>query len=141
VKHTILLVDDSKAEVELVRRSLSSGPVAPLLLVAENGAKALQLLRNTPSRENPRPDLILLDLNLPCKNGHEVLAEIKDDPALRQIPVIVLTSSNAERDIADAYDLHANCYVTKPMDIDVFAELLRRIEEFWFSWAKLPTRR
>jgi chemotaxis family two-component system response regulator Rcp1 len=141
VKHTILLVDDSKAEVELVRRSLSSGPVAPVLVVAENGVKALQLLRKTPSRENPRPDLILLDLNLPCKNGHEVLAEIKDDPALRHIPVVVLTSSYAERDISNAYDLHANCYVTKPMDIDVFAAMLRSIEEFWFSWAKLPSHR
>lgn len=140
MKRTILLVDDSKADIELVRRSLSTGPAAPRLVVAENGVEALQLLRAPPSRDNPWPDLILLDLNLPCKSGHQVLAEIKEDPALRFIPVVVMTSSTADRDVSSAYALHANCYLTKPMDIDGFTEALRHIEEFWFSWAILPTR-
>jgi chemotaxis family two-component system response regulator Rcp1 len=97
------------------------------------------MLRRAPSRDSPRPDLILLDLNLPRKSGHQVLADIKADPALRHIPVVVLTTSSAERDISRAYELHANCYMTKPMDIDGFAEVLRHIEDFWLSWAKLPT--
>jgi chemotaxis family two-component system response regulator Rcp1 len=139
VKHTILLVDDSRADVELVRRYLSTGPTAPQLVVAEDGVEALRILREAPSRDRPRPDLILLDLNLPLKDGNQVLAEIKQDPVLRRIPVVVLTSSNAERDIASAYELHANCYLTKPMDIDGFVEALRGIETFWFSVATLPS--
>ncbi len=139
VKRTILLVDDNKADVDLVRRSLSTGPDAPRLMVAEDGAEALRMLRETPSREHARPDLILLDLNLPRKDGHQVLAEIKEDPRLRRIPVVVLTSSSAERDIASAYELHANCYLTKPMDIDGFTNALRSIQDFWLSLAKLPS--
>jgi two-component system, chemotaxis family, response regulator Rcp1 len=141
VKRTVLLVDDSQADVELVKRSLSAGPAAPRLLVADDGVKALQILRETPSRDSPRPDLILLDLNLPRKTGHQVLAEIKEDPALKHIPVVVLTSSDDERDVSSAYERHANCYLTKPMDIDEFAEAIRRCEEFWFSVATLPSRR
>jgi CheY-like chemotaxis protein len=139
VKRTILLVDDNKADVDLVRRSLNTGPDAPRLLVAEDGAEALRMLRETPSREHALPDLILLDLNLPRKDGHQVLAEIKQDPRLRSIPVVVLTSSSAERDISSAYELHANCYLTKPMDIDGFTEALRSIQNFWLSLAKLPS--
>jgi chemotaxis family two-component system response regulator Rcp1 len=141
VKRTILLVDDNRADVELVRRSLGAGPAAPRLVVADDGVEALRLLRETPSREHARPDLILLDLNLPRKDGHQVLAEIKEDPRLRHIPVVVLTSSNAERDISSAYELHANCYLTKPMDIDGFTDALRSLQEFWLSFAKLPSPR
>ena len=138
MKRTILLVDDSRADVELVKRSLSAGPAAPELIVADNGVEALRMLREVPSRDRPRPDLILLDLNLPLKSGQQVLIEIKQDPALRRIPVVVLTSSNADRDVVSAYELHANCYLTKPMDIDAFVRALRGIEEFWFSVATLP---
>jgi chemotaxis family two-component system response regulator Rcp1 len=141
VKRTILLVDDNKADVELVRRSLISWPDAPRLLVAEDGVEALRMLRETPSREHSTPDLILLDLNLPRKDGHQVLAEIKEDPKLRRIPVVILTSSYAERDISSAYELHANCYMTKPMDIDGFTYALHAIQEFWLSLAKLPSPR
>jgi CheY-like chemotaxis protein len=140
VKRTILLVDDSKADVDLVRRSLKTWPDGPQLVVAEDGIEALRMLRD-PSREDWRPDLILLDLNLPRKDGHQVLAEIKEDPRLRQIPVVILTSSSAERDIASAYELHANCYLTKPMDIDSFTDALRAIQTFWLSFAKLPPQR
>jgi len=137
VKPTILLVDDNKADVDLVRRSLSTGPDAPRLIVADDGDEAFRILREN-SRDGIRPALILLDLNLPRKNGHQILAEIKDDPELRHIPVVVFTSSHAQRDISSAYELHANCYLTKPMDIDGFTNALRGIETFWLSLAKLP---
>jgi two-component system, chemotaxis family, response regulator Rcp1 len=138
-KRTILLVDDNKADVELVRRSLSSGPNAPRLLVAHDGVEALRVLRETLLHNQAEPALILLDLNLPRKTGHEVLAEIKEDPALRHIPVVVLSSSNSERDVSSAYELHANCYLTKPMDLDGFADTLQGIERFWLSMAELPS--
>jgi chemotaxis family two-component system response regulator Rcp1 len=141
VKHTILLVDDSKADVELVRRSLSTGPGAPALMVAEDGVEALRILRREPSQSSPRPDLIVLDLNLPRKSGHHVLAEIKQDETIKHIPVVVFTSSSADRDIATAYGCHANCYMTKPMDIDSFTAAMQAIESFWFSLVKLPSRR
>lgn len=137
VKHSILLVEDNIADVELVRRSLSTGPGAPQLIVADDGVEALRILRQKPAAL-PLPDLILLDLNLPRQTGLQILAELKSDPALKQIPVVVLTSSNAERDVSSAYGLHANCYFAKPMDIDGFAEMLRSIEEFWFSRVILP---
>jgi two-component system, chemotaxis family, response regulator Rcp1 len=138
-KRTILLVDDNKADVELIRRSLSIGPNAPTLLVADDGVEALRMLRETLLREHAEPALILLDLNLPRKTGHEVLEEIKEDPALRHIPVVVLSSSNSERDVSKAYELHANCYLTKPMDLDGFANILQSIERFWLSMAELPS--
>ena len=141
MKRTILLIDDNKADVDLVKRFLSTGPDAPRLVVAEDGVEALRILRETPPRDHTRPDLILLDLNLPRKDGHQVLAEIKEDSRLRCIPVVVLTSSSAERDISSAYELHANCYLTKPMDIDAFTNALRGIQEFWLSLAKLPSPR
>jgi two-component system response regulator len=141
VKHTILLVDDSKADVELVRRSLSTGPGAPELVVADDGIEALKILRGVNSNKQVRPDLILLDLNLPRKSGHNVLAEIKEDPGFKHIPVVVFTSSSADRDIVSAYGSHANCYMTKPMDIDSFTAALRAIESFWFSQVKLPPSR
>jgi CheY-like chemotaxis protein len=138
-KRTILLVDDNKADVELVRRSLSTGPNAPRLLVADDGVEALRMLRDALARDHSEPALILLDLNLPRKTGHEVLAEIKEDPALRHIPVVILSSSNSEKDVSSAYELHANCYLTKPMDLDSFADTLQSIERFWLSMAELPS--
>jgi len=140
VRYTILLVDDSKADVELVRRSLSTGPSGPNLIVADDGVEALKILRGV-TQNGPKPDLILLDLNLPRKNGHNVLAEIKADPGFKHIPVVVFTSSSADRDIVAAYGSHANCYMTKPMDVDNFTAALQALESFWFSFVKLPSRR
>ncbi|HEX8671307.1 MAG TPA: response regulator [Longimicrobium sp.] len=137
----VLLVEDNPGDVRLTREALKEGKVSNNLHVAPDGVEALAFLR----REGPhaaavRPDLILLDLNLPRKGGREVLEEIKSDPALRHIPVVILTSSQAEQDIARAYDLHANCYISKPVDLDQFINVVRSIEDFWFTVVKLPTR-
>jgi chemotaxis family two-component system response regulator Rcp1 len=138
-KRTILLVEDNESDVELVRHFLSSGPGAPQLLVAGDGVEAMQMLRReTPHQDAPRPDLILLDLNLPRKDGKEVLADVKQDPELKNIPVVVLSTSSAELDVTRVYQLHANCYVTKPAYLDDFARTVRGIEEFWLSTARLP---
>jgi chemotaxis family two-component system response regulator Rcp1 len=136
----ILLVEDNPADVRLTREALREGKVRNNLYVAPDGVEALALLRNEGKYADvPRPDLILLDLNLPKKDGREVLEEIKADPALRKIPVVILTSSEAEQDIVRAYDLHANCYVTKPVDLDQFIHVVQSIEDFWFTIVKLPT--
>jgi two-component system, chemotaxis family, response regulator Rcp1 len=135
----ILLVEDNPGDVRLTREALAEGKVRNNLYVAVDGVKALEFLRREGEYAGAvRPDLVLLDLNLPRKDGREVLAEIKADPALRYIPVVILTSSEAESDIARAYDLHANCYVTKPVDLDQFIHVVRSIEDFWFSIVKLP---
>ena len=135
----ILLVEDNPADVRLTREALREGKVRNNLHVAPDGVEALKLLRNEGKYADvPRPDLILLDLNLPKKDGREVLEEIKADPSLRNIPVVILTSSQAEQDILRAYDLHANCYVSKPVDLDQFIEVVRTIEDFWFTIVKLP---
>ena len=135
----ILLVEDNPGDVELTREALHDGKIHTNLSVAPDGVEALAFLRREGKYGGaPRPDLILLDLNLPRKDGRAVLAEIKEDRALRHIPVVVLTSSQAEQDIVRAYDLHANCYVTKPVDLDQFITIVRSIEQFWFSVVKLP---
>ena len=135
----ILLVEDNPADVRLTREALREGKVRNNLSVAADGVEALAFLRREGSYADAVvPDLILLDLNLPRKDGREVLEEIKADPALRHIPVVVLTSSQAEQDILRAYDLHANCYVTKPVDLDQFIHVVQSIEDFWFTIAKLP---
>src|SRR5690606_6600905 len=135
----ILLVEDNPGDVRLTREALREGKVRNNLHVASDGVEALKFLRREePYAEAVRPDLILLDLNLPRKDGREVLEEVKADPALRHIPVVVLTSSQAEQDILRAYDLHANCYVTKPVDLDQFIHVVRSIEDFWFTIVKLP---
>jgi two-component system, chemotaxis family, response regulator Rcp1 len=137
----ILLIEDSPADVRLTKEALLSSKVINRLNVAMDGAEALAFLRRTGKyADAPRPDLILLDLNLPKKNGREVLAEIKADPALRRVPVVVVTSSRAEEDIVKSYDLHANCYVTKPLDLDKFVEVVRGIEDFWLCLVKLPPK-
>ncbi|MBS1852331.1 MAG: response regulator [Acidobacteria bacterium] len=135
----ILLVEDNAADARLTRESLKECKVWNELFVVSDGEEALQFLGRTGNfSQMLRPDLILLDLNLPRKDGREVLAEIKQDPELRTIPVVILTSSAAERDIAQSYNLHANCYITKPIDLDEFSEVVRAIDGFWFSIVKLP---
>ena len=136
----ILLVEDNPGDVRLTREALREGKVHNVLHVARDGVEALRFLRREDEYADAvRPDLILLDLNLPRKDGREVLQDVKADPALRNIPVVVLTSSQAEQDIARAYDLHANCYVTKPVDLDQFIHVVRTIEDFWFTIVKLPS--
>ena len=135
----ILLVEDNPGDVRLTREALREGKVRNNLSVASDGVEAVAYLRREGEHAHAvRPDLILLDLNLPRMDGREVLAEIKADPSLRNIPVVVLTSSQAEEDIVRAYDLHANCYVTKPVDLDQFIRVVESIEDFWFTIVKLP---
>ncbi len=135
----ILLVEDSPSDTELTVAALSSAKVCNRLSVVEDGVQAMEFLhREGAYAEAPRPDLILLDLNLPRKDGREVLAEIKSDEKLAPIPVVVLTTSQAERDVLQAYTLRANCYVTKPVDFKQFLEVVEAIEGFWLSVVKLP---
>ena len=135
----ILLVEDNPGDVRLTREALKEGKIHVHLSVASDGEQALAFLRRQgPHAAAPRPDLILLDLNLPRKGGREVLAEIKADAPLRRIPVVVLTSSQAEQDILASYDLNANCYITKPVDLDQFLGVVKSIEHFWLQVVKLP---
>ena len=130
--HVILLVEDNPGDVELVKESLKEAGSAAQLHVASDGNAALQFLRRTgPYRDAPRPDLMLLDLNMPLATGQQLLAVVKGDPDLRSIPVVILTSSTAERDILMAYNLNANCYVTKPGELQNFMDLIARVEAFW----------
>ena len=135
----ILLVEDSLGDVRLTQEALKEGRFANRLHVVSDGEAALAFLRREgPYREAVRPDLILLDLNLPKTDGREVLAAIKADETLRRIPVVILTTSKAEQDILRAYDLHANCYITKPVDLEQFLLVINAIEEFWLQIVKLP---
>lgn len=135
----ILLVEDSPSDADLTIETFSDCRVLNHLHWVQDGVAALQFLRNQGEyTEVPRPDLILLDLNLPKKDGREVLAEIKADPVLKVIPVVVLTTSEAEEDIVRSYNLHANCYITKPVDLDRFIEIIRLLEGFWLVAVKLP---
>jgi CheY-like chemotaxis protein len=136
---SILLVEDNPGDVRLMREALAEAGVDTQLSVVYDGEAALNFLRHTNGySESPRPDLIFLDLNLPRRDGREVLSEIKQDERLRRIPVVVLTTSEAERDILHAYDLHANCYVKKPIDLDQFIHVVRECEKFWLHIARLP---
>jgi chemotaxis family two-component system response regulator Rcp1 len=135
----ILLVEDNPGDVRLTREALKEGKILNELSVVEDGVEALAFLRREGRyAEAARPDLILLDLNLPKKDGREVLEEIKGDGTLKKIPVVVLTTSAAERDILKAYDLHANCYITKPVDLEQFMRVVQLIEDFWLTIVKLP---
>ena len=137
----ILMVEDNAADVDLTAEALSEGKIRNRLHVVGDGEAALDFLhRRARHRDAPRPDLVLLDLNLPRKSGLEVLAEVKQDADLRRIPVVVLTSSKADEDILRSYDLHANSYVTKPVDFDQFCRIVRSIESFWFTIVRLPPR-
>lgn len=135
----IFLVEDNPGDVRLCVEALKESKVLNNLHVASDGVEALEFLRKQGKfAKAPRPDLILLDLNLPRKDGREVLAEIKDDESLRRIPVVVLTVSSADEDILRSYNLHANCYITKPVDFDQFTKVVKQIEDFWFTIVKLP---
>jgi CheY-like chemotaxis protein len=135
----ILLVEDSPADVLIAREALSEARLLNKIHVAEDGVHALEFLRRQGKFTSaPRPDLILLDLNLPRKNGREVLAEIKSDPALQAIPVVVLTTSRAEEDVLKSYKLNANCYVVKPVEFDHFVAAVQSIRHFWFGVVTLP---
>jgi len=135
----ILLVEDNPGDARLAAEALKENKVRNNLYHAKDGVEAMDFLRRRGEYAGvPVPDLILLDLNLPRKDGREVLEEIKDDPELRLIPVVVLTTSAAERDLIRTYDLHANAYVIKPIDLNRFIEVVRAIENFWFTIVKLP---
>jgi two-component system, chemotaxis family, response regulator Rcp1 len=135
----ILLVEDNPGDVRLAQEALRDAKVRNTLHVAEDGVEAMAFLRREGRYlDAPRPDVILLDLNLPRKDGREVLAEIKADDDLKTIPVVVLTTSSAEADIVRTYELHANCYITKPVDLDQFIEVVRSINDFWLTVVKLP---
>jgi two-component system, chemotaxis family, response regulator Rcp1 len=136
----ILLVEDSPADVIITREAFREAKLLNSLHVVEDGIQAMEFLRREGNYASvPRPDLILLDLNLPRKNGREVLAEVKEDPQLRTIPIVILTTSNAEEDILKSYDLHANCYVVKPVGFESFLKAVQSIRNFWFSVVTLPT--
>lgn len=137
----VLMVEDNPDDVILTREALADAKIKIDLDVVEDGVEALAYLRR--EREYAAislPDLVLLDLNLPKKRGDEVLQEIKGDPALRRIPVVILTTSASEEDILKSYNLHANCYITKPVDFDQFSRVVRTIKDFWFTVVKLPGR-
>ena len=135
----VLLVEDDAGDVLLIREAFEHNKVHNNLEVVSDGVEAIAYLRRQGEHADaPRPDLVLLDLNLPRKDGREVLAEVKADPDLRRIPVVVLTTSKAEEDVLRSYDLHANAYVTKPVDFDRFIEVVRQIDEFFVSVVKLP---
>ena len=136
---TILLVEDNPGDAELAREALENSKFINQLHVAEDGVQAMAFLhRQEPYTDAPRPDIILLDLNLPKKDGREVLAEIKSDEKLKTIPVVILTSSKADEDVIRSYELHANCYITKPLDISRFFDVVKNIKEFWMSIVVLP---
>jgi len=137
----VLLVEDNPGDVRLIQEAMTGSKIRTRLHVIEDGEQAMAYLRREASFASAvRPDLIVMDLNLPRKDGREVLAEIGADPALCAIPVVVLTSSAAERDIRRAYDLNANCYLTKPADLEEFTRVVQLIEDFWLSTVKLPPR-
>ncbi len=136
----ILLVDDNPGDVRLTAEALKDGEVENRLHTAKDGMEAIAFLRRKGRyTDAPRPDLILLDLNMPRMNGRQVLAEIKEDSALRHIPVVILTGSREMDDIVNTYDLHANCYVTKPIDFEQFTMMVKSITDFWLTIVKLPS--
>jgi chemotaxis family two-component system response regulator Rcp1 len=135
----ILLVEDNLGDVRLTREALKEGKVLNTLHVVGDGIEALAFLKHEGQyAKSAHPDIILLDLNLPRKDGRELLADIKTDPNLRRIPVVILTTSKAEEDILKSYDLHANCYITKPVDMNRFITVVQSIEDFWFTIVRLP---
>ena len=136
----ILLVEDNPGDVRLTQEALKDAKLKVNLHVVNDGVEAMAFLRHEGKYESkPSADLVLLDLNLPKKDGREVLAEIKGDSVLRRTPVVIVTTSKAEEDIVRTYDLHANCYVTKPLDLDQFVTMVQSIEHFWLTIVKLPT--
>ncbi len=138
----ILLVEDNPGDIRLTQEALKEGSIRNELHVVKDGVEAIDYLKRKGKYTNqPTPDIILLDLNLPRKDGREVLAEIKADENLKLIPVIILTTSDADLDIQKSYKLHANCFITKPVDLDQFIFIIRQIETFWFTVVKLPAKK
>jgi len=134
----ILLVDDNEGDILLTREALEEARIINKISIAYDGMEAIRFLKSLPSFGTSMPDLILLDINLPKMDGTEVLSIIKSDPDLKRIPVIMLTTSSAEKDILASYNNYANCYITKPVDLDQFMDVVRTIEGFWISIVKLP---
>jgi len=135
----VLLVEDNPGDVRLTQEVFKETKIRNNLHIITDGLEVMPFLRQEGKYGNvPRPDLILLDLNLPKKDGRELLAEIKNDPALRHIPVVILTTSRADEDILNSYDLHVNCYITKPVDLEQFIKVVKGIEDFWLTIVKLP---
>ena len=136
----ILLIEDNPGDVRLTQEAFKEGSMSINLKVKMDGVEAIKYLKKEgPDEDYITPDLILLDLNLPKRDGREVLEEIKSDDTLKRIPVVVLTTSNAEQDILKSYNLHVNCYINKPVDFDKFFDIIQKIEEFWLTTAILPT--
>jgi two-component system, chemotaxis family, response regulator Rcp1 len=137
----ILIVEDNPGDARLIREALNDNKFYSTLYIVSDGVEALAFLRNHGRYSDaPKPDLIILDLNLPRKDGREVLAEIKSDEEFMHIPVVIMTISQAEEDILKTYKLHANCYISKPIDLNEFIRVIKSIEEFWFSVVKLPPK-
>jgi CheY-like chemotaxis protein len=137
----VLLVEDNEDDVELTLEAFKESKITMRVHVVENGIKAMKFLRRQEGYEDkPRPDLVLLDLNLPIMDGREVLKEIREDPELTDLPVVVLTTSQSDEDITQVYKMHANCYVTKPVDFAQFTKVINQIEGFWFQLVKLPKK-
>lgn len=134
----ILLVDDNEGDILLTREALEEARIINRISIAYDGMQAIDLLKKAARVGGDMPDLILLDINLPKMNGTEVLSNIKTDPDLKRIPVIILTTSSSEKDILASYENYANCYITKPVDLERFMDVVRTIEDFWISIVKLP---
>jgi len=137
----ILLAEDNPGDVRLTEKALEHGKILNNLYVVNNGIEAMEFLQQEGEyADEPRPDLVLLDLNMPKMDGRDVLGEMRKDPSLRRIPVVVLTSSEAEEDVVKSYELNANAYLTKPVNFDGFVDIVGRIEDFWFSVVKMPPK-
>lgn len=137
----ILLVEDNEGDVRLTQEALKDSKLHVALAVVSDGVEAMDYLRRQgPYTTAVQPDLVLLDINLPRKNGLEVLAEVKADVSLREIPIVIMTSSSAEADVVKSYRLHANCYITKPLDLDQFSAVVKAVDHFWFSIVTLPKK-
>jgi CheY-like chemotaxis protein len=136
----ILLVEDNEADARLADEALKESGTSSRLHLVEDGIQAMEFLRQEGQyADAPRPDVVLLDLNMPRMDGREVLAAVKGDPDLRSIPIVILSTSSAERDVEETYDLHANCFITKPLELDRFIEVIHQIEQFWLNTVQLPT--
>ncbi len=137
----ILVVEDNEGDARLIREILKENNIFNSIYMARDGVEAMDFLHNKGKYKNaPKPDLIILDLNLPRKDGREVLTELKADKTLKHIPIVIMTISQAEEDILRSYNLHANCFITKPIDLNQFIKIVRSIEDFWFSVVKLPPK-
>ncbi len=137
----ILVVEDNPGDARLIKEVLNEQKIFNSLFIVNDGVEAMNfLLKKGKYKDSPRPDLVILDLNLPRKDGREVLADIKANDDLKRIPVVIMTISQAEADILKSYNLHANCYITKPIDLDQFVKVIKSIEDFWFSIVKLPSK-